>query len=63
MDDTIDGLQDKIKLLNINYTIIVCLCHIKQLFKRINLKIHIITYKNKYLLKKIKINICVDAQI
>ena len=48
MDDIIKGLHDKIKLLNINYKIIVFRNVILKKFKWINFKIYIITYTNKY---------------
>ena len=48
MDDIIKGLHDKIKLLNINYKIIVFINVILKKIKRVNFKIYIITYTNKY---------------
>ena len=48
MNDTIDGLQDKIKQFIINYKIIVFRNVIlKTLFKRINFKIYHYWQKNK----------------
>ena len=53
MDDIIKILHDKLKLLNINYKIIVFRNVIlKKKIKRANFKIYIITYTNKYLFIK-----------
>ena len=62
MDDIIKDLHDKIKLLNINYKIIAFRNVILKKIKRVNFKIYIIIYTNKYLFIK-KTNTCADARV